>query len=321
MDDEEDDEVIKDLYDDLNVNLGNDDTEMTDADQGASEQQNISKELGFNQVEEDAHVIITLVIEARKADEPVQSSSVSSDFTSKLLNLDNPSPTDNEIASLMETSTHHTTAIPKITSGFAITTPLPPPVSTLESQMSEFRQTNQFAEAVSSISGIVDTYLASKMKEAVDVAVQLQTNKLIEEAQAENQEFLSQVDSTMKIQGLRKRSLQATPNTLPNLNISLLASLPMQRSQVILLKIQTCNKIKSSSREIMMNNPLTRRLPKVTSSRNLSDLQLLILIGVRDDKLTFDLLRHGLVKQHVLKNLLLHLMSSMILRLISLHLS
>ncbi|GJV68560.1 hypothetical protein Tco_0132819 [Tanacetum coccineum] len=64
--------------------------------------------------------------------------------------------------------------------------------------MSEFRQTNQFAEAVSSISGIVDTYLASKMKEAVDVAVQLQTNKLIEEAQAENQEFLSQVDSTMK---------------------------------------------------------------------------------------------------------------------------
>ncbi|GJW00287.1 hypothetical protein Tco_1555538 [Tanacetum coccineum] len=41
-------------------------------------------------------------------------------------------------------------------------------------------------------------YLASKMKEAVDVAVQLQTNKLIEEAQAENQEFLSQVDSTMK---------------------------------------------------------------------------------------------------------------------------
>nr|GEW89223.1 hypothetical protein [Tanacetum cinerariifolium] len=36
------------------------------------------------------------------------------------------------------------------------------------------------------------------MKQAVDVAIQLQTNKLIEEAQAENQEFLNQVDSTMK---------------------------------------------------------------------------------------------------------------------------
>ncbi|GKG54219.1 hypothetical protein Tco_0557742, partial [Tanacetum coccineum] len=29
MNDEEDDEVIKELYDDVNVNLGNDDTEMT----------------------------------------------------------------------------------------------------------------------------------------------------------------------------------------------------------------------------------------------------------------------------------------------------
>nr|GEV24616.1 reverse transcriptase domain-containing protein [Tanacetum cinerariifolium] len=37
-----------------------------------------------------------------------------------------------------------------------------------------------------------------RMKEAVDVVVQLQTNKLREEAQAENQEFLNQVDSTMK---------------------------------------------------------------------------------------------------------------------------
>nr|GEV57891.1 retrovirus-related Pol polyprotein from transposon TNT 1-94 [Tanacetum cinerariifolium] len=45
---------------------------------------------------------------------------------------------------------------------------------------------------------IVDNYLASKMKEAVDVAVQLQTNKLGEEAQAKNQEFLNQIDSNMK---------------------------------------------------------------------------------------------------------------------------
>ncbi|GJR09303.1 hypothetical protein Tco_0791955 [Tanacetum coccineum] len=93
------------------------------------------------------------------------------------------------------------------------------------------------------------------------------------------------------------------------------------RSQVILLKTQACNKIKSTSRETMMNNPLTRRLTKLTGSRNPRDLQLLILIGVRDNKLTFDLLRPGLVKLHVLKNLPLHLMSSMIVHLISLHLS
>ncbi|GJR67429.1 hypothetical protein Tco_0013494 [Tanacetum coccineum] len=37
----------------------------------------------------------------------MQSSFVSSDFTSKLLNLENPSPTDNEIASLMDTIVRH----------------------------------------------------------------------------------------------------------------------------------------------------------------------------------------------------------------------
>ncbi|GJV66104.1 hypothetical protein Tco_1476932 [Tanacetum coccineum] len=37
----------------------------------------------------------------------------------------------------------------------------------------------------------------------------------------------------------------------------------------------------------MMNNPLTRRLPKLTGSRNLSDLQLLILIGVKYDQHTY----------------------------------
>ncbi|GKA90217.1 hypothetical protein Tco_0812087 [Tanacetum coccineum] len=232
MDDEEDDEVIKELYGDVKANLGNNDTEMNNVEQGASEQQNVSQESGFEQEEKDAHVTLTLVLEAQKTDELVQSSSVSSDFTSKLLNLENPSPTDNEIASLMVTSAHHATVIPEITSGFTTTSPPLPlffnpllqqqtpssttttstnpivtlpeipnfasvfkfdqRVSALESKISEFRQTNQFTKVVSLISGIVDSYLASKMKEAVDVAVQLQTNKLREEAQAENQEFLNQ---------------------------------------------------------------------------------------------------------------------------------
>ncbi|GJY11879.1 hypothetical protein Tco_0381188 [Tanacetum coccineum] len=39
----------------------------------------------------------------------------------------------------------------------------------LEGNFSEFKQTNQYAEVLSSIPGIVDKYLANKMKEAVDV--------------------------------------------------------------------------------------------------------------------------------------------------------
>ncbi|GJR19310.1 hypothetical protein Tco_0967837 [Tanacetum coccineum] len=49
----------------------------------------------------------------------------------------------------------------------------------LEDNFSEFKQTNQYAKALSSIPGIVDQYLANKMKEAVDVAVQLKSDKVV----------------------------------------------------------------------------------------------------------------------------------------------
>nr|GEV38215.1 integrase, catalytic region, zinc finger, CCHC-type, peptidase aspartic, catalytic [Tanacetum cinerariifolium] len=58
----------------------------------------------------------------------------------------------------------------------------------------------------SSDTGIVDNYLASKMKEAVDVAIQLQTNKIREEAQAENQEFLK--EHGQKVNDLEDQSYQ-----------------------------------------------------------------------------------------------------------------
>nr|GEZ54412.1 hypothetical protein [Tanacetum cinerariifolium] len=44
-------------------------------------------------------------------------------------------------------------------------------VSALETKVFKFNQTSQFAEAVSSILGIVDNYLASKLKEEVNVAI------------------------------------------------------------------------------------------------------------------------------------------------------
>ncbi|GJV78777.1 hypothetical protein Tco_1514647 [Tanacetum coccineum] len=202
MDDEEDDKVTKELYKDAKVNLGNKDTEMTDADQGGLEQQNVSQESWFEQVEEDAHVTLTPVLDTQKADEPLQSSSVSSDFTSKLLNLENPSPADNEIASLMETSARHAMAVPEITFGFTTTIPLPTPffnplpqqatptptpttseattsfpsltdfsyvfkfndrVTNFEKDVSEIKQVDQYAQALSSIPAIVDHYINNKL--------------------------------------------------------------------------------------------------------------------------------------------------------------
>ncbi|GJY74007.1 hypothetical protein Tco_0478438, partial [Tanacetum coccineum] len=48
----------------------------------------------------------------------------------------------------------------------------------LEDNFLEFKQTNQYAEALSSIPGIIDQYLANKMKEAVDVTVQLKSDRI-----------------------------------------------------------------------------------------------------------------------------------------------
>nr|GEU48191.1 hypothetical protein [Tanacetum cinerariifolium] len=200
--DEEDDDVTKELYDDVNVNLGNEDIEMTNVVQGGLGQQNVSQESGFEQVEEDAHVTLTLVLETPKTDEPVQSTSVSSDFTSKLLNLKNPSPADNEIASLMDTTARHATAVLEITSSFTITIPTPPSffnpllqqatptltpttfevttsftslmdfsfvfkfndrVTNLEKDLSEIKQVDQYTQALSSIPAIVDRYIDNKL--------------------------------------------------------------------------------------------------------------------------------------------------------------
>nr|GEV50004.1 hypothetical protein [Tanacetum cinerariifolium] len=150
MCEEEDDDVTKELYGDLNITQELRDTDVTNAEQCG----------------------------------PLQSSSISSDFTCKLLNLYDPSP---NINSLMDTST-----VP----------PPPPPfdqrVSALETKVSEFNQTSQFVEAVFSLLSIVNNYLASTLKEEVNAAVQLQSNKLKEEVEGENQEFFDQVDSTRK---------------------------------------------------------------------------------------------------------------------------
>ncbi|GJR81708.1 hypothetical protein Tco_0152493 [Tanacetum coccineum] len=211
MDEEEDDEVTKDMYDDVNVNLGNEDTDMTNANQGASEQQNSGG--------------------------PKQSSSVSFDFTSKLLNLDNPSPVDIEIASLMDTTAQHATTILEIASSF--TTIVPPPlpffnplqqevkltltptasktttslptlpnlasvfkfnerVFNLEKDVSEIKQVYQYAQALSSIPAIVDHYMDNKLGEAINKAILAHNLDCRQEAQDEKNAYIELVDTSMR---------------------------------------------------------------------------------------------------------------------------
>nr|GFC98711.1 hypothetical protein [Tanacetum cinerariifolium] len=172
---------------------------LNNAQQGGEDQKNSSHESGFVQEEEDAHVTLTNVHD--KTEGPLQSSSISSDFTIKLLNLDDPSP---NINSLMNFSTvppltppvnpsSHPTTIPRQQTPDSIKT-----TTYLTMTLPEILNIAKFVAAVSLIPSIVDNYLASKLKEEVSTAVRLQSNKLKEEAKAENQEFINQVDSTMK---------------------------------------------------------------------------------------------------------------------------
>ncbi|GJV43458.1 hypothetical protein Tco_1427994 [Tanacetum coccineum] len=183
---------------------------------------------------EDTHVTLTPV----NPDGQQQSSSVSSGFVSNMLNPNQDTGVDDifrqhtEATSLIDTSV---TAImepsftaqinrPPTPHPIVIQTQQPPiltPATTtssllqnlpdfaslfgfdhrlkaLEDNFSEFRQTNQYAEALSSIPSTVDQYLAHKMQEAVDVAVQLKYDRIREESTTANQQFLETIDDGMK---------------------------------------------------------------------------------------------------------------------------
>ncbi|GJT69228.1 hypothetical protein Tco_1028514 [Tanacetum coccineum] len=149
----------------------------------------------------------------------MQSSSVSSDFTKKLLNFKNISPTNNEIASMMDTtirreepsgqtSTLYTvpvTVIPEITSTFNTTTPLPPPffnplphqaIPTLTPTASE--QVDQYAQAISSILAIVDRYIDNKQREAIQQAIKSHTAECREEALVDRREYIDLIDTSVR---------------------------------------------------------------------------------------------------------------------------
>ncbi|GKC32858.1 hypothetical protein Tco_1040152 [Tanacetum coccineum] len=165
---------------DTNANLEGRDDVMTDV---------ILPQVQATQEIEDTHVTLTPV----NPDGQQQSSSVSSGFVSNMLNPNQDTGVDAIFGQHAEATSLIDIPVTAIAepSFFAPTNPL-------EDNFSEFKQTNQYAEALSSIPGIVDQYLANKLKEAVDVAVQLKYDRIREEAHTENQQFLDSIDEGMK---------------------------------------------------------------------------------------------------------------------------
>ncbi|GJW32274.1 hypothetical protein Tco_0052306, partial [Tanacetum coccineum] len=155
------------LYKDVNVNLEGRDTVMIDAP--------LPNVLG-TQITEDTHVIIAALVIPK---DQQQSSSVSSGFVSNMLN-----PRPDTVPTSTTVLSSSLQDLPNFGSLFGFDHRL----KSLETGFSEFKQTNQFAKAVSSIPGIIDAYLAHKMHEAVKTAVQSQSEKLRDEAQADNED-------------------------------------------------------------------------------------------------------------------------------------
>nr|GEZ59008.1 hypothetical protein [Tanacetum cinerariifolium] len=102
-----------------------------------------------------------------------------------------PSPTSTMTPSIMTTTT--IASQPPIPS-----TPIPNRVKSLEVNFLEFMRTNQSSEAISNIMGIVHQYMHQEMTKAVREAVQIQTDRLQDSLQRENDEFLITIDDNMK---------------------------------------------------------------------------------------------------------------------------
>ncbi|GJS39275.1 retrovirus-related pol polyprotein from transposon TNT 1-94 [Tanacetum coccineum] len=193
LDEEETNEKdeANELYKDVNVNLEGRDAKMKDAPRTIIQP---------TQVIEDTLVIITPV----NPEGQQQSSSVSSGFVSNMLN---PSP-DTGIDSIFNLNTESTSLVDVPVTTIAATpllsaTTLPPPpipliphsLKTLETDFSEFKQTNQFAVAVSSIPGIVDAYLTNKMHEAIKTVDQVK-----EQVKAQVSKILPKIEKTVNEQ-------------------------------------------------------------------------------------------------------------------------
>ncbi|GKA40874.1 hypothetical protein Tco_0733467 [Tanacetum coccineum] len=122
--------------------------------------------------------------------------------------------------------------------------------------MSEFRQTSQFAKAVSSIPGIVDTYIASKMKEAVDID---STMKAIIKEQVE-----AQVSKIMpKIEKYVTKSLGAEvlvrSTNQPQTSYAVAASLSeFELNKILIDKMETNKLIDRSDTQKNLYNALDK---------------------------------------------------------------
>ncbi|GJR51231.1 retrovirus-related pol polyprotein from transposon TNT 1-94 [Tanacetum coccineum] len=283
---------------DTNANLEGRDDVMTDV---------ILPQVQATQEIEDTHVTLTPV----NPDGQQQSSSVSSGFVSNMLNPNQDTGVDDifgqhgeatslidtPVTAIVEPSFSAPTNHPPTSNPLIIQLQQPPiltPATTtssslqnlpnfaslfgfdyrlkaLEDNFSELRQTNQYAEALSSIPGIVDHYLANKMQEAVDVAVQLKYDRIREESNTENQQFLDSIDEGMKKvikEQVKKEVSKITPKIEKLVNEQLESEVLVRSSK----EAKTSHAVAANLSELELKKILIDKM-EANNSINRSDIQ------------------------------------------------
>ncbi|GJX15920.1 hypothetical protein Tco_0216752 [Tanacetum coccineum] len=187
---EEDD----DLYKDVDVRLlgaeqeqeRKGDEEMTDADQ------NVSQEKSYEQVVEDAHVTLT---SSQKTESSKQSSSVSSDFASKFLILENVPPTVDEVASMMNVKIRQEESSTQAPSLFTVpVTAIPETATAHATTLSQLKEADHSAQLLESIKSqlltIMDDLLSIRIGYATRTALESYTKEFEKKAQEERKLYI-----------------------------------------------------------------------------------------------------------------------------------
>ncbi|GJY56682.1 hypothetical protein Tco_0455797 [Tanacetum coccineum] len=225
----DDDEEYEELYKDVNVRLK--DAEHEEERKGDAEMTDVGQEKSYEQVEDDAHVTLTATYVTQKIEGPMQSFSVSLNFSSQFLNLDNVLLINIEVVSMMNVKVRHeepSTHTPSLLTIPITSTPTPTPapttkttttsilalldfsslfgfdqrVSTLEKELSQFKQSDHSAQLLatikSQIPAMVDTHLGTRLCDSIQEAFRLYTAELEKKAQAERKRYIDLVENSVK---------------------------------------------------------------------------------------------------------------------------
>ncbi|GKE48077.1 hypothetical protein Tco_1479335, partial [Tanacetum coccineum] len=249
--------------------------EEEEMDEEATHEEDEANEL-YKDETEDTHVILIAPINPKGQQ---KSSSVSSGFVSNMLNprpdtcIDSIFTLHTKATSLVDVPVT-TIAEPPLVSATTLPppptplithmqqTPVPTPTTlsstslqdlpnfgslfgfdhrlkSLETNFYEFKQTNQFAEAVSSIPGIVDAYLANKMHEAVKTS-KIIKDQVKEQVKAQVSKILPKIEKTVNEQ--LEAEVMTRSSTESKTSLTIAANLSELELEKILIDKMESNK-------------------------------------------------------------------------------